>query len=116
MDDQTNLLAEMMLHAEVYCGEIENLAKNLVTTSNSDELRLKISQCQGALSQLQSYYDENSLSIHDPRVAASFRSLVMSLLWVTFRAGSLVDYKLFRKIVQIESGFTYLLISRNTVN
>jgi hypothetical protein len=35
----------------------------------------------------------------------------MSLLWVAFRAGSLVDFKLFRKLVQIESGFTYLFIN-----
>ncbi len=35
----------------------------------------------------------------------------MSLLWVAFRAGTRVDFKLFRKLIQIESGFTYLLIN-----
>ena len=34
---------------------------------------------------------------------------MLSLLWVAFMAGALVDFELFRKLVQIQSGFTYLL-------
>ena len=61
--------------------------------------------------QLQTYHDEDQLMIANPSVRSDFRTLIMSLLWVAFRARTLVDYKLFRKLVQIESGFTYLLIS-----
>jgi hypothetical protein len=111
MSDETALLAEMMLHAEMFCAQIEGRAQDRPRNSEQDELRLKIGQCRGALAQLQTYHDADTLQISNPSVRADFRSLVMSLLWVAFRAGSLVDFKLFRKLVQIESGFTYLLIN-----
>lgn len=112
MSEDTTLLAEMMLQAEVFCSQIEARAQDSPQTAEQDELRLKISQCRGALAELQSRHDVDKLMISNPWVRADFRSLVMSLLWVAFRAGPLIDSKLFRKLVQIESGFTYLLITR----
>ena len=111
MTDDTALLAEMMLQAEMFCGRIEAGAQDRPKGPDQDELRLKISQCRSALRQLQNYHDEDKLTISNAAVRADSRSLVMSLLWVAFRAGALVDFKLFRKLVQIESGFTYLLIN-----
>lgn len=113
MNGETALLAELMLQAEVFCAEIESRANDRGRAPVQDDLRLKLSLCRGALSQLQSCYDDDSLTIANPSVKADFRMLVMSLLWVSFRAGLLVDFKLFRKLVQIESGFTYLLINRD---
>jgi hypothetical protein len=75
---------------------------------------LKISQCRGALTQLQAKFENDKLTIDDALVCADFRTLVMSLLWVNFAGRLLIDFKLFRKLVQIESGFTYLLIGRKT--
>ncbi len=112
MDDESSLLAEMMLQAEVFCSRVETGANDLPEMPDRDELRLKLGQCRGFLAQLQERYDEDKLEMSNPLTAATFRQVVMSLMWVTFRAGRLVDYKLFRKLVQIESGFTYLLISR----
>ena len=114
MRQDTDLLAEMMLQAEVFCTRIEAAAIGRLRKADNDELRLKISQCRGALGTLQGYYEANKLTIDSPAVCANFRQLVMSLLWVTFRAGSIVDRRLFRKLVQIESGFTYLLINSLT--
>lgn len=113
MTEETALLAELMLQAEVFCAEIESRLQDTSQTVLKDDLRLKISQCRGALLPLQSCYDDDKLMISNPAVRADFRTLVMSLLWTVFRAGPLVDFKLFRKLVQIESGFTFLLINSN---
>jgi hypothetical protein len=110
MKEDTALLAEMMLQAEVFCSQIEARAQDSPRTAEQDELRLKISQCRGALAELQGWYDKNKLMVSNPWVRADFRNLVMLLLWVAFWAGTLIDFKLFRKLVQIESGFTYLLV------
>ena len=112
MADDTSLLAEMMLQAELFCAQIETATKESARSSEGDELLLKISQCRGALAQLQKHYEEESLTIENATACAVFRHLVMCLMWVGFRAGSSVDFKLFRKLIQIESGFTYLLINR----
>lgn len=110
VNEDTQLLAELMLQSEVFCSRVEAAAARQVEKADRDELRLKISQCRGAVSVLQRLYEADQLTIRNPSVRGTFRQLVMSLLWVTFRAGSLVDKKLFGKLVQIESGFTYLLI------
>ena len=84
-----------MPQGEMFCGQSESRAQDRPRNSEQDQLRLKIGQCRGALAQLQSYYDADKLKISDLSVRADFRSLVMSLLWVAFRASSLVDFKLF---------------------
>lgn len=101
-----------MLQAELFCAQIETATKESDRREEQDELLLKISQCRGALAQLQKHYDEEDLTIDNATACADFRHLVMCLMWVAFRAGRSVDFKLFRKLVQVESGFTYLLINR----
>ncbi len=103
---------ELMTQAEIFCSRVESGAEDVPDTPEKEELRLKISQCRGFLSQFQKLFEEDSLTLDSPQTAATFRQLIMSLMWVSFRARALIDYKLFRKLVQIESGFTYLLINR----
>ncbi len=74
-------------------------------------LRLKISQCQGILAQLQETYESDRLEVTDPAVCAAFRHLVMALLWVNFLGRDVVDYRMYRKLVCIESSLTYALIT-----
>lgn len=113
MSDEVELLAELMLQSEVFCSRVEAGARRRPPQRDHDELRLKISQCRGALRNLQSLYEADQLTIETPAVRGDFRCLIMSLLWIAFLAGSLVDRRLFRRLVQIESGFTYLLIRSN---
>lgn len=109
--EDTALLSELMLHAEMFCSRIEAAAKRLPVSGDQAELRLKIGQCRGALAVLQKRFDDDQLTVADPTVATDFRHLVMGLLWVSFQARNIVDRRLFGKLVQIESGFTYLLIA-----
>lgn len=106
------LLVELMLQAELFCTHVEAAGKKVLPISEVYTLLLKISQCRGVLTQLQAKYDCDKLTIDDALVCADFRTLVMSLLWVNFFARQFIDFRLFRKLVQIESGFTYLLIGR----
>ncbi len=110
MSEETKLFVELMLQAEVFCESVESIVKR--QGKPSEDLRLKINQCRGALSQLQELFDEDTLSTDDPLATTTFRNLIMSLMWVTFRAKEQIDFKLFRKLVTIESGFTYLLIRK----
>ena len=112
MDADDALLVELMLQAEVFCNRVEAVAKKSLPHSELEELRLKIGQCRGALAELQRKYEDDQLTITKTTICAEFRNLVMSLLWVNFLARNAVDRRLYRKLVQIESGFTYLLITR----
>ena len=122
MKEETRLLTELMLNAEIFCSRVQVLLDAPLLDSPSDEaaaektaegeLALKISQCRGAVSQLQEFYDEDKLDItHKPTIAV-FRHLMISLMWVSFYGKKSIDFKLFRKMVQIESGFTFLLIKQ----
>lgn len=111
MREDTALLVELMLQAEVFCSAVDAAATKQLVNDDLDELRLKVSQCRGALSSLQRRFEDDQLTITDSVVRGDFRQLVISLMWVCFRGGSAVDRKLFRRLVQIESGFTYLLIT-----
>ena len=109
MNEETALLSELMLQADVFCGQIEDKLRGTPKTDEQTELRLKIGQGRGALSELQEAYNQGHLRLSSARVRADFRSLIIALLWIAFRAKQLVDFRLFRKLVQIESGFTFLL-------
>ncbi|HEY1583699.1 MAG TPA: hypothetical protein VGF73_11435 [Chthoniobacterales bacterium] len=112
MDEQDSLLLELMLQAEVFCSQVEAAAKKTLSIPEMCELSLKISQCRGALYHLQDKYESDQLTITDSTVCADFRQLMMAILWVNFLGSAVIDARLYRKLVQIESGFTYLLISR----
>ena len=46
-----------------------------------------------------------------PEVRANFRQLVIALLWIFYARGP-IDFPIFQMLVRIESGVTYLLVSR----
>lgn len=112
MTEESALLAEIMLQSAVFCAAVEEAAamRSLPDTV-INPLRLKISQCQGILAQLQEAYESDQLEVTDPAVCASFRHLVMSLLWVNFLGRDVIDYPMYRKLVCIESSLTYALIT-----
>ena len=112
MTEDTETLAELMLSAEQFCSKVEALIEDRAPARENEEVRLKISQCRAMLQHLQEVFDEDNLTIESHSVRADFRHLIMALLWIAFHAREIIDYKLFRKLVIIESSFTYLLVCR----
>jgi hypothetical protein len=112
MSEDTATLAELMLHADQFCSKIEVAMKDVAPNPEQEELRTKIGQCRSQLAYLQNVFDEDKLNIENPAVRADFRHLVMALMWIAFYARTAIDFKLFRMLVMIESGFTYLLNCR----
>jgi hypothetical protein len=49
--------------------------------------------------------------LENPEVRANFRQLVIALLWIFYARGA-IDFRIFQMLGRIESGFTYLLLSR----
>ena len=112
MTEDTETLAELMLHAEQFCSKVESATKDARPSPDGKELRTKIGQCRTQLAYLQSVFNEDKLTIETPSVRADFRYLVITLMWVAFYARKAIDFKIFRMLVGIESGFTYLLVTR----
>jgi hypothetical protein len=112
MSEDTEILTELMLHADQFCSKVEEAMKDVAPIGEHSELRLKIGQIRNQLAHLQEIFDDGKLSIENPRVRGEFRHLVIALLWIAFYARSAIDFKIFRMLVRIESGFTYLLVSR----
>jgi hypothetical protein len=112
MNEETETLAELMLHADQFCSRVEAAVKDKAPNSEEKELRIKIGQCRTQLAYLQSFFEDDRLDIDDPLVRAAFRALVMTLMWVAFYGRAAIDFRIFRMLVRVESGFSYLLISR----
>ena len=112
MKEDTETLAELMLHAEQFCSKVEDAIEDVAPIAEQTELRLKIGQIRNQLACLQEAFNHDSLSMENPRVRAEFRHIVIALLWVAFYARTAIDFKIYRMLVRIESGFTYLLVSR----
>jgi hypothetical protein len=112
MNEDSETLAELMLHADQFCSKIEAAMKDVAPSPEQEELRTKLGQCRAQLAYLQKVYEEDKLKIENPAVRADFRHLVMALMWIAFYARTAIDFKLFRMLVMIESGFTYLLNCR----
>ena len=102
----------MMLHAEQFCSKVEAAIKDVAPNPEEKEFRTKIGQCRNQLAYLQEVFNDGKLNIENPSVRADLRQLVMALMWVAFYARSAIDFRIFRMLVAIESGFTYLLVSR----
>jgi hypothetical protein len=111
-DEGSLLLVELLLQTDLFCNRVEALGRKQLSRPDMDALSLKISQCRGILAHLQQLYDDDKLAVTDPETCADFRNLVMSLLWVNFLAREVIDRRMFRKLVQIESTFTYVLVTR----
>jgi hypothetical protein len=112
MKEDTETLVELMFHAEQFCSKVEAATKDVAPNPEEKELRLKIGQCRNELAYLQALYNDGKLNIENPRVRADFRQLVLALLWVAFYARDAIDFRIFRMLVMIESGFSYLLVTR----
>jgi len=112
MNEDTETLADLMLHADQFCSKVEAATQDVAPNPEEKELRTKIGQCRNQLAYLQEVLNDGKLNIENPRVRADFRQLVMALLWISFYARSAIDFRIFRMLVMIESGFTYLLVSR----
>ena len=112
MIEETETLGELLLAADEFCSKIEIAAKSIGVNAEKKELRTKLGQCRTLLARLQNVFDENNLSIEKPSVRADFRHLLMLLMWLSYYSRTVIDYKLFRRLVVIESTFTYLLNCR----
>jgi hypothetical protein len=112
MTEDTETLAELMLHAEQFCSKVEDAIKDVAPNPEEEELRTKIGQCRNQLAYLQELFNDGKLNIENAAVRADFRLLVMALMWVAFHARSAIDFRIFRRLVMVESGFTYLLVNR----
>lgn len=112
MKEDTETLAELMLHADQFCSKVEDTIKDVARIPEEKELRTKIGQCRNQLAYLQEVFNDGKLTIENPRVRAEFRQLILALLWIAFYTRSVIDFRIFRMLVMIESGFSYLLVSR----
>jgi len=112
MKEDTETLAELMLHAEQFCSKVEEATEDVAPIAERSELRIKIGQIRNQLASLQELFNEGKLNVEHPTVRADFRHLIIALLWVAYYARSAIDYKTFRRLVLIEASFTYLLVTR----
>lgn len=109
--DDIETLAALMLRAEIFCGSVEAAMKRAsCTTINEVEACLKINQCRAILTRLQSLYENEQLTISNPAVLEAARYLTMALMWVAFHTRYVLEFKLFRMLVMIQSSFTFLLM------
>ncbi len=109
----TETLAELLFHAEQFCVRIESaVADSAPAEDDGEELRLKIGQCRAVLSVLQQAFEQDELTVENGSVRGHFRTLVISLMWVAYRARHCIDRRTFRMLVMVESSFTYLLAIR----
>jgi len=112
MRDDTETLAELILHADQFCSRVEEATKDVAPIPEQGELRIKIGQIRNQLASLQELFNEGKLNVENPTVRTDFRQLIIALLWVAFYARTAIDYRTFRRLVLIEASFTYLLVSR----
>lgn len=111
MRNDTDTLEALMLRSDLFCCSVERKLAALPPCNAFEEARLKIGQCRGVLTRLQSLFEEDKLSIGNATVRAHTRHLIMAMMWVAHHARTVVDYKTFRMLVIIESTFTFLLIT-----
>lgn len=108
-------LAALMLRAEIFCGSVETaMIRDSCPTINEDEARLKINQCRAILTRLQSLYENEQLTMSNPAVRGDVRYLIMALMWVAFHTRSIIEFKVFRMLLMIQSSFTFLLMTHLT--
>ena len=112
MKEDTETLAELMLHTEQFCSKVEEAMKDVAPIGEQGELRTKIGQIRNQLASLQELFNEGKLNLENLTVRPDFRQMVIALLWVAFYARTAIDYRTFRRLVLIEASFTYLLMSR----
>jgi len=111
MDQNSELLAEMMLHAAQFCNQAETFAALLDNKRDLEEFRLKLGQARNILERLQQTYNESAFDMQKKGLMAEFRQLIIALLWMGYYTRQHLDFRLFRRLVSIEAAFTYLLLN-----
>ena len=112
MNQDTELLAEMMLHSAQFCSKADALSAQIGDKKELDQFRLKLGQASNIVERLQQSYNNEALDIGSKTVMEEFRQLVIALLWVGYYVRRFSDFRLFRMLVSIEASFTYLLLKR----
>ena len=110
MTKATDTLCEIMLAAERFCNEVEARRNDVVVGSEEKELIGKLGLCRTQLAYLQKTFNEDELELDNPLVRPAFRHLIIALMWVAFYSRTFIDFRLFRKLVLIDSSFSYMLI------
>jgi hypothetical protein len=112
MNQDTELLAEMMLHSTQFCNKADALSGRISDKQELHEFRSKLGQARNAVERLQQIYNDEGLDIASKTVMEEFRQLVIALLWVGYYVRQFSDFRVFRMLVSIEASFTYLLLNR----
>jgi hypothetical protein len=73
MKEDSETLAELMLHADQFCSKSEAAMKDVAPNPEQEELRTKLGQCRAQLAHLQNVFDEDKLNIENAAVRADFR-------------------------------------------
>lgn len=105
----THALTEIMLHAEIFCTQVEGTMPKSICTKH-EELRDRIEQCREVLAYLQGLYEDGNLAIDYRSVPEAFRHLVKSLMWVAFHRRRKLDFEIFRDLVHMQETLTSLLV------
>jgi len=58
--EDVETLAELMLHADQFCSNIEAAIEDVAPNPERKELRTKLGQCRAQLAYLQNVFDEDS--------------------------------------------------------
>lgn len=112
MNQDSELLAEMMLHTAQFCSKADVLSTRIADKKELAEFRLKLGQARNIVERLQQSYNDDQLDVSSKIVMEEFRQLVIALLWVGYYVRQFSDFRLFRMLVSIEASFTYLLLKR----
>lgn len=105
-------LAELLFHAERFCSEIQRFSLDIADPSDQREFHVKLGQCKNLQTRLQNAFNEDKLNLSDAEVRGEFRQMVIAALWITFYTRRLIDRRLYRMVVNVEAGFTFLLTQR----
>ena len=72
MKEDTETLAEMMLHVEQFCSKVEEATMDGAPIAERSDLRTKIGQIRNQLASLQELFNEGKLNLENPTVGATF--------------------------------------------
>jgi hypothetical protein len=109
VSEETSTLVELLLSADQFFLEVERRLEDSSSIPEQEVLLLKMTQCRSLLNHLQSEYEMDRLTMENACVRADLRHAIMLLLWAAYYARTLLDFRLFRRLVVIESTFTFLL-------
>ena len=116
MREDTETLSEIILAADQFCSAVEARNKDVAPNLEEKELKAKLGLCRSQLAYLQNIFNEDRLKLDDPLVREGFRHLITAMLWIAFYCRTFIDFRLFRKVILIESIFANLLIHQGDMD